>query len=119
MRWLPVDLLLVAAFAALGRVSHGEDLAPGHWWHTAWPFLLGVLAGWALLGLLRRAPATAASGAIVAAATVALGMTLRAVVDQGVAVSFVIVATVFNCLFLVGARLLARVVRREPVAAAR
>ena len=48
-RWLVVDLLLVAVFAVIGRLSHYGTLTAGGWWTTAWPFLAGTLLAWAAL----------------------------------------------------------------------
>lgn len=113
MKWLPVDLVLVSIFAAIGRVSHDESLTLGGWAHTAWPFLVGALIGWGIV-LVRHLPGgSVAAGVAVWPVTVAGGMVLRALTGQGVAVSFIIVASVVLGVFLVGARLAAGIVTRR------
>jgi len=44
-----------------------------------------------------------------------VGMALRVVSGQGTAVAFIVVATVFTALLLLGWRLVARMVRRPAV----
>ncbi|MFN8196045.1 MAG: DUF3054 domain-containing protein [Nocardioidaceae bacterium] len=104
MKWLPVDLVLVSVFAVIGRLSHGEAISPGGWWRTAWPFLTGVLVGWVLVLVARRAGGAVSAGAIVWACTLVGGMLLRRASEQGTATPFVIVAAVVLGLFLVGSR---------------
>jgi len=108
-----VDVVLVVVFAAIGRASHDEDaLALAGLWTTAWPFLGGLVIGWAI-ALAWRAPiAPVRTGLPVWAVTVAGGMILRAASGQGVQVAFVIVAAIVLLVFLVGWRLIARVVGR-------
>jgi hypothetical protein len=104
-----LDVVLVLVFAAVGRRSHAEGLDLAGIARTALPFLVGTAAGWLLASIvLDGGPRSLAFGAVVAVSTVAVGMVLRAVAAQGVAVSFVIVATVVLTVFLLGWRLLAR-----------
>ena len=91
--WLVVDLLLVGVFAVIGRLSHYGTLTPGGWWATAWPFLVGTLAAWAVLVAARRSPAAVSSGVVVWLGALAGGMVLRQVSGQGTATPFVVVAT--------------------------
>lgn len=91
--WLVVDLLLVAVFAAIGRLSHDESLTAAGWWTTAWPFLLGTLLAWAALVATRRPPAAVTSGLVVWAGALVGGMVLRQASGQGTATPFVVVAT--------------------------
>ena len=91
--WLVVDLVLVAVFAAIGRLSHDEGLSAGGWWTTAWPFLAGTLVAWAVLAATRRPPGAVTSGVVVWLATLVGGMLLRQASGQGTATSFVVVAT--------------------------
>ena len=108
-----VDLVLVIAFAAIGRASHDEDaLAIAGLWTTAWPFLAGLAIGWTI-ALAWRAPIEPVrTGLPVWAVTVVGGMILRAASGQGVQVAFVIVAAIVLLVFLVGWRLIARLVGR-------
>ena len=91
--WFIVDLVLVGAFAVVGRLSHYGSLSLGGWWTTAWPFLAGALLAWALLLLVRRPVAGVGSGVIVWLGSLIGGMLLRQASDQGTATPFVVVAT--------------------------
>jgi hypothetical protein len=102
-----LDLCCVAAFVAIGRASHTEGETVAGLARTAWPFLAGLAAGWLLTRAWRRPGALVRPGVGVWLATVALGMALRAVSGQGVAVAFVFVALAFLGLFMLGWRLLA------------
>jgi len=108
---LVLDIVLVVAFAATGRASHDSDVWSGLW-QTAWPFLAGLGIGW-LVTLAWRAPsAPVRTGLGVWAVTVAGGMLLRAASGQGIALPFIIVASVTLLIALVGWRLLTSLVRR-------
>lgn len=110
---LIVDAALVILFAAIGRATHegdafgpfGTGLAT-----TAWPFLVALLAGWLITRAWRRPVAVLRTGLPVWAVTVVLGVTLRALSGQGIAIAFVIVATITLALFLLGWRGVALVV---------
>lgn len=91
--WLVVDLLLVAAFAVVGRLSHHGSLSLDGWWTTAWPFLAGALLAWAALAVTRRPPAAVSSGVVVWLGSLVGGMVLRQASGQGTATAFVVVAT--------------------------
>ncbi|HEY0936425.1 MAG TPA: DUF3054 domain-containing protein [Trebonia sp.] len=107
-----LDLGCVLLFVAIGRASHtkGESLAGIA--STAWPFLVGLGAGWIAARAWRRPLAVAPAGLTVWLGTVALGMVLRVVSGQGTAVAFIVVALAFLGLFLLGWRLLARLAPR-------
>jgi hypothetical protein len=108
---LVLDIVLVVAFAALGRASHDSNVLTGLW-QTAWPFLAGLGVGW-LVTLAWRAPvAPVRTGLSVWAATVIGGMLLRAASDQGTAVPFIIVATITLLVAIVGWRAIAALVTR-------
>ncbi|MCC2031135.1 DUF3054 domain-containing protein [Microbacterium sp. BWT-G7] len=108
---LAADIVLVAAFAAIGRASHDSDVWFGLW-QTAWPFLAGLGVGW-LATLAWRAPlAPVRTGLGVWIATVAGGMLLRAASGQGTALPFVVVASVTLLVALVGWRLIVTLIRR-------
>lgn len=107
-----LDIVLVIAFAAIGRASHDSDVWTGLW-QTAWPFLVGLGLGW-LVTLAWRAPlAPVRTGLGVWAVTVAGGMLLRAVTGQGTAVAFIVVASVTLFAALIGWRGIAALVRRR------
>ena len=112
-RSVVLDVVAVLVFVAIGRRSHGETDALAGVGVTAWPFLAGLAAGWAALLALRLEPGSAKAGAVAAGATVVVGMLLRHfVAGEGTAVTFVVVATCFLTLFILGRRVLtARVAR--------
>ena len=116
---LVVDVVLVVVFAVLGRSSHSEALDPVGLAGTAWPFLGGLTAGWFLTAWLYRdkfdAFAAVPTGLLVWVSTLVVGMLLRAVTGQGTATAFIVVATIFLGVFLVGWRLLARAVQHRKV----
>ncbi|MDU0347002.1 DUF3054 domain-containing protein [Microbacterium sp. KSW2-29] len=119
---LVVDLVLVIVFAAIGRATHdGDVLGPfgSGLATTAWPFLAALLVGWLVTRAWRGPLAIVRTGLPVWAVTVILGMVLRALSGQGVAVAFVIVAAITLALFLLGWRALARLATRGRRAAAR
>lgn len=107
------DIVCVLAFVMIGRASHtkGENLAGIA--STAWPFLAGLAIGWAAALVLARTRkrgrafdpgGLAPAGTAAWLGTVAAGMVLRVIGGQGTAVSFIIVALIFNGLFLLGWR---------------
>lgn len=104
---LAIDLVLVAVFAAIGVLSHHENLAT-RWPVAVWPFLVACLVAWAVLLLRHRPVGGMAGGVFIWLVTAWGGLALRAASHQGVALSFCIVATVVTGIFLLGWRLLAR-----------
>jgi len=109
-----LDVLLVVLFALIGRLSHAEGLTFGGLVTTASPFLAGTVGAWAVLATRGRPrPAGVAAGVLVWASTLVVGMLLRAITGQGVALSFILVAGTVTALFLIGWRALgAYLVRR-------
>lgn len=108
------DTALILVFVALGRRNH--DSSTGLL-EVAAPFLLGATVGW-LAGRVWRRPFDLRSGLVVWVATVAVGMVLRwGVWDRGVALSFVIVATLVTGAFVNGWRVLARAAAQRGTAA--
>ncbi len=102
------DVVCVVIFCAIGRRSHAEGITLAGVVHTSWPFLTGTVAGWALSQGWRRPTALMPTGLAVWANTVAIGMLLRNASGQGVAVSFVIVASTVTAILLLGWRGIAR-----------
>jgi hypothetical protein len=110
-----LDLVLVLLFAAIGRVSHGEDLGPAGMARTAGPFLVGWLVGWVLVALVpstRSRPRCLLAGVPVWVAVVVVGMVVRHAVGDGVQTSFVVVTTIVVAVFLLGWRAVAALVAR-------
>ena len=114
-----LDAFVVVAFVAIGRRNHDENPGLAGLVDTAAPFVLGLALAW-LVARAWRAPWSWQTGLIVWVGTVAAGMALRKFVfDEGTALSFVIVTTVFLGTFLNGWRVVARLLstRRTPVGA--
>ncbi|WP_439690372.1 DUF3054 domain-containing protein [Curtobacterium sp. SP.BCp] len=121
--WLAavVDIVLIVAFAAIGRSSHAEAFSPLGLWTTAYPFLAGWAIGYVSSGAWGRPLRLWPTGVVVWVLTVFIGMAVRVATGQGVVdgnplpVSFVIVATIVLAVFLLGWRLVAGllVARRE------
>ncbi|SBS76783.1 putative transmembrane protein [uncultured Mycobacterium sp.] len=107
------DIVCVLVFCALGRRSHAEGLTLAGIADTAWPFLSGTALGWLISRGWRAPTALAPTGVIVWLTTVVVGMLLRKASSQGVATSFVIVASVVTALLLLGWRGIAALVRKR------
>lgn len=105
------DVVCVVIFCAIGRRSHAEGITLSGVAHTSWPFLTGTVAGWALSRGWRRPTALNPTGLAVWVSTVVIGMLLRKASAQGVAVSFVIVASTVTAILLLGWRGAARLVK--------
>lgn len=110
-----LDVCCVLVFVAIGRSTHSEAAGIAGFATTAWPFLVGLGAGWAAGRAWRRPDALVPAGVVVWATTVAAGMVLRVVSGQGTAAAFVIVALVFLAATLLGWRLVARLARARTV----
>ncbi|WP_238147603.1 MULTISPECIES: DUF3054 domain-containing protein [Micrococcaceae] len=109
--FLVADIVLVVVFAAIGRSSHGENLSGT--FSTAWPFLAGAVIGWLIVRAWRAPQAVFPTGITVWLATVIVGMVLRAIVGEGTHWSFILVATIVNAVFLIGYRLLVKLLTRR------
>ncbi|MEV5568748.1 DUF3054 domain-containing protein [Spirillospora sp. NPDC052269] len=108
-----LDAVCVLVFVAIGRASHDEASSVTGFLNTAWPFLTGALIGWLATRAWRDPARLVPSGVGIWVAAVAVGMLLRVVSGQGIAVAFVIVATLFLGLVLLGWRAVAALVRRR------
>ena len=111
-RALAADVVLVVVFVLIGRRSHEESGAVLGLLRTAWPFLVGLGAGWLAVRAWRRPVRVWPEGVVVWLVTVALAMVLRAVSGQGVAFSFLVVTLVVLALFLLGWRAVLPLARR-------
>ncbi|MFT4011774.1 MAG: DUF3054 domain-containing protein [Nocardioidaceae bacterium] len=127
---LLIDLVVVLLFALIGRLSHAETLTPLSLLDTAWPFLVATVVGWAIGYTLSQVrshdPETHTfhplrvwpDGVLVWVATVAVGMVARALLTtHEIKPGFVVVATIFLGLFLLGWRIAARIVLAQRDAA--
>jgi hypothetical protein len=107
-----IDVVAVVLFVVIGRRNHHEtgNVVVGALRIVA-PFLIALIIGW-LVAHADRAPMSTRSGVLIWACTVVIGLVLRRLVFQrGVAIAFIIVATITLGVFLVGWRAIARVVR--------
>ncbi|MCI2958467.1 DUF3054 domain-containing protein [Agromyces atrinae] len=110
------DLVIVLAFATIGRASHSEGLLGDGGvglLTTAWPFVAALGIAWLVALAWRRPSAPLRTGVPVWIVTVAVTMLFRALAGQGTALSFVIVTAVSLGAFLVGWRLVAYTVSRR------
>lgn len=107
LRDLVIDLVLVTAFATIGRASHAEGLSLGGIAQTAWPFVVAVVVG-SLLS--QRVPGSPwwRQGIVVWAVTVTGGIALRLAAGESAAAGFVVVTTLVLGALLLGWRALAR-----------
>ncbi|WP_353511435.1 DUF3054 domain-containing protein [Intrasporangium sp.] len=102
------DVVLVVAFAAIGRSSHDESLTLAGVLATATPFLAGTAIGWLVVRARRGAwPLEVGPGITVWFSTVLVGMLLRAVVLRSFAWPFLAVAATVLAVLLIGWRALA------------
>ncbi len=107
------DVVSVVVFCALGRRSHAEGLTLAGIAETAWPFLTGAGVGWLASRGWRAPTAIAPTGVVVWLSTIIVGMLLRKATSAGVAVSFIIVASLVTAALLLGWRGALAVSRRR------
>jgi hypothetical protein len=99
-----LDTFFIVLFVAIGRRNHDEDPGIGGLVGTAAPFLIALAIAWVALRAWHR-PTDLRTGLGIWVIVVAAGMLLRHVVfDDGTATSFIVVATLFLGLFIVGWR---------------
>jgi Protein of unknown function (DUF3054) len=101
---LVTDVVCVVVFCTIGRRSHAEGLNLTGVAETAWPFLAGTGIGWLIARGWRRPTAVAPTGVVVWVCTAVVGMLLRKATSQGVAPSFVVVASLSTAVLLLGWR---------------
>src|SRR5690606_42055495 len=121
MRFFPVaiaavlDLLSVGAFVAIGRASHAEAASLAGFLGTAWPFAVGLVAGWAAMRAWRHPMQVAWTGVGIWLCTVVPGLARPALLTPGGApLSFAVVHTVFLARAIHGRRDPARPVTMVP-----
>ncbi|MBE7160513.1 MAG: DUF3054 domain-containing protein [Williamsia herbipolensis] len=114
------DVVAVLVFVVIGRINHDDGLAITGILSTLWPFLAGTAVGWSVGYVVAhvhtdqigaphfRPERVVPDGVITWICTVAIGMVLRDQFGQGIAVSFIVVATIVLGLFLLGWRGLRR-----------
>jgi hypothetical protein len=102
-----LDAACVFAFVAIGRHAHHDGNTAAGIWHTAWPFLAGLAVGLAAVRYWRRPLAIEPTGIGAWIGAAGAGMLIRVLAGQGTEAAFIVVATAFLALFLVGWRALA------------
>ena len=107
---LILDVACVLAFVALGRHTHHHGDSLAGIWKTSWPFLAGLAAGLAAARGWRNPMAVAPAGLGAWLGAAGLGMVVRVLAGQGTAVAFIFVALAFLGLFILGWRIVARIV---------
>lgn len=119
LKFFAADLVGVVLFVIIGRRSHDEGNAVTGTLRVAAPFLLALVAAWLVRRRSVEQSATIGFGIPVWLVTVVVGLALRRVVfGQGLALPFIIVATLFLALVLLGWRLFyARLARRQRATA--
>ncbi|WKG03776.1 DUF3054 domain-containing protein [Mycolicibacterium sp. HK-90] len=113
---LATDLICVVVFCTIGRRSHAEGLTVAGIAETAWPFLTGTVVGWLVSRGWQRPTSLAPTGIVVWICTVVVGMVLRKLTSAGVAVSFIVVASLTTAVLLLGWRAVLAAVRRRQSA---
>jgi hypothetical protein len=112
-RALVADIACVVVFCTIGRRSHAEGLTLTGIAETAWPFLSGTLVGWLLARAWRTPVAVVPTGLVIWVSTIVVGMLLRKASSQGVAASFVVVASLVTALLLLGWRVAAGLIAKR------
>lgn len=98
------DVICVIAFVAVGRRNHAEGVTLAGIAETAWPFLTGTVVGWLVSRGWRRPTTPVPTGVIIWICTVVVGMALRVASGEGIAFSFILVATLVTGVLLAGWR---------------
>lgn len=101
---LAADVIAVLIFCAAGRRSHDEGLTVAGIAHTAWPFLTGTAAGWLASRAWRSPTSILPTGVVIWVSTIVVGMLLRKLSSQTVALSFIGVASAVTAVLLLGWR---------------
>ncbi len=100
------DFALILLFVAVGRHNHEHGITFKGMVSTFWPFGVGLLFGWAYLTRTHRNFVARKSGFYLVLLVVIVGMFLRVISGQGIALSFIIVATLLLMFLLVGWRII-------------
>lgn len=101
-----LDSICVVAFVAIGIRTHSE---PDAVLRVAAPFLAALAVGW-VIALPLRPPQSLRAGVVIWLMTVVGGMLLRRTLGDGTAATFILVATTFLALSLLGWRGIAALV---------
>ncbi len=89
------DLLVLVVFVLIGRRTHGEDAGIGGFVRVLWPFVAGLVLGWAVTVLFRE-PLAWRRALPAWLVTVVGGMALRVLLEgRDFKLAFMIVALLF------------------------
>lgn len=115
---LLADVVAIALFALFARIAHRTDDMPLNamgWLSTWWPFLIGVLASWAIITVRRLdGHRVFPAGIMTWVVTVVVGLGIWALRNGDVPHwSFILVASIMSGLLLLGWRGIVRGVRRR------
>jgi hypothetical protein len=112
-----LDVCAVLAFVAIGRHAHHDGGGIGGLAATAGPFLAGLAIGLLAARAWRRAMSLIPAGLGAWLGAAGAGMAIRVLVGQGTAAAFIGVALGFLGLFILGWRVVARIVTTRLTAA--
>ncbi len=113
------DLAVLVVFVVIGRRSHHEDAGVVGFLRVWWPFVVGLAVAWLVSGLV-RSPLAWGRAVVAWLLTVAVGMTLRIVVEgRDLSVAFTIVSLVFVGVGMLGWRAVVRAVQTRRARSAR
>ncbi len=99
-----IDVVAIIAFVVIGRKNHDEGSALSGLIEVAAPFLIALALGW-VVARAWKSPMAVGTGVIVWLVTIIGGLVLRKVAfDGGTATPFIIVASLFTLVTLVGWR---------------
>ncbi|HEU5419856.1 MAG TPA: DUF3054 domain-containing protein [Streptosporangiaceae bacterium] len=107
---LVLDVCSVLAFVAIGRHTHQDGDSLAGLWHTAWPFLAGLAIGLAASRAWRRPLALVPAGLGAWLGAAGAGMAIRVLAGQGTAAAFIAVALGSLAVFVLGWRVVVRIV---------
>ncbi|WP_309072087.1 DUF3054 domain-containing protein [Arthrobacter sp.] len=105
--WLAVDVVLIAFFALLGRLSHYGTLSPQGILSTALPFLIAYVAASLLLRAWRQPTNVVRTAIPMWLVTAGGGLLLRVALGESAALSFQMVTLCVLGVFLVVPRSIA------------
>lgn len=111
------DVASVLVFVAIGRSVHGHGDAIAGIVSTAWPFLTGLVAGWAASRAWRSPARLVPAGVAAWLGAAALGMVVRVLAGQGTKFPFILVTLGFLGATMLGWRAVARAVGRAVASA--
>ena len=105
-----LDVCAVLAFVAIGRHTHHDGDALNGILYTAAPFLGGLATGLLAARAWRRPLALVPAGLGAWLGAAAVGMIIRVLAGQGTAAAFIVVTVAFLGLFILGWRIVVRIV---------